>query len=32
MVREIWLGGIPEMCDKFYMQQLMSEFGMIENL
>ena len=32
LVREIWLGGIPEMCDKVYMHQLMSEFGMIENL
>ena len=29
LVREIWLGGIPEMCDKHYMHQLMSEFGMV---
>lgn len=31
-MREIWLGGIPELCDKHYMHQLMSEFGMVENL
>jgi hypothetical protein len=32
LVREIWLGGIPELCDKQYMHQLMSEFGIVENL
>ena len=32
LVREVWLGGIPELCDKNYMHQLMSEFGIVENL
>ena len=32
LVREIWIGGIPELCDKHYMHQLMSEFGIIENM
>jgi len=32
MVREIWLGGIPEMCEQSYMAQLMSEFGVVDNM
>jgi hypothetical protein len=30
LVRELWLGGIPENCDKSYMSQLMSYYGIIE--
>lgn len=30
MVRELWLGGIPEMIDHSYMTEVMSEFGLVE--
>ena len=30
MVRELWLGGIPEMMDHQSMSRIMSEFGMVE--
>lgn len=29
MVRELWLGGIPEMTDQEYMGRTMSQFGQI---
>lgn len=27
MVRELWMGGIPEMMEHKYMSEVMSEFG-----
>mgnify|MGYP002370132678 FL=1 len=32
LVRELWLGGIPEHYDKTYMAQLMSYYGIIEEI
>ncbi len=29
LVRELWLGGIPENYDKSYMSQVMSYYGII---
>lgn len=29
MVRELWMGGIPEMIDHNYMTNVMSEFGLV---
>lgn len=29
MVRELWLGGIPEMIDHAEMAKLMSSFGLV---
>ena len=30
MVRELWLGGIPEQTDHNYMANVMAEFGPVE--
>ena len=30
IVRELWLGGIPEQTDHRYMKDVMSRFGHVE--
>jgi hypothetical protein len=32
MVRELWLGGIPEHFDKHFLGQLMAYYGIIEDI
>jgi hypothetical protein len=32
LVRELWLGGIPEHYDKAYMAQLMAYYGIVEEI
>ena len=32
MVRELWLGGIPENCDRGLLHQVMSYYGIVEDI
>jgi hypothetical protein len=32
LVRELWIGGIPEGISEGHMREIMSQFGSVENL